>query len=129
MGSGNAKSWMRSAEPSAANRSIRSFVNSCTRGANSANRRGVNALLTSRRNRVWSGGSMFSRCVINSALRSPGIPVLPFACAGSSWCAGFLESRGSASACLASAYRVTSQASTPLGNRVLCTGSCSRSQA
>ena len=104
-------------------------VNSCTRGANSATRRGVNAFDTSRRSRVWSGGSMFSRCVISSALRSPGMPVLPLACAGSSWCAGFLQSRWSARACRASAYRVTSHASTPLGSVVRCTGACSRSQA
>ncbi len=90
---------------------------------------GVNALLTSRRSLVWSGGSMLSRWVISSALRSPGMPVLPLACAGSAWCAGFFDSRGSASACRASAYRVTSHASTPLGSRVHRTGACSRSQA
>lgn len=72
---------------------------------------------------------MFSRCVISSALRSPGMPVLPLAWAGPAWCAEFLESRVSASACRASPYRVTSHASTPLGSWVLRTGACSRSQA
>lgn len=115
--------------PLSTKESMRRSVNSCTRGANSAMRRGVNAFDTRRRSRVWSGGSMFSRCVISSALRSPGMPVRPLACAGPAWCAGFLESRVSARACLASAYRVTSQASTPLGRVVRCTGLCSRSQA
>ncbi len=72
---------------------------------------------------------MLSRCVISSALRSPGMPVFPLACGDSAWLAGFFESRASASACLASAYRVTSHASTPLGREVRCTGRCSRSQA
>lgn len=72
---------------------------------------------------------MFSRCVISSAFRSPGIPVLPLAVADPAWWAGFLESRVSASACRASAYRVTSHASTPLGSVVRCTGLCSRSHA
>lgn len=64
--------------PFAAKASIRPSVNSCTRGSNSATRRGVNACETSRRSRVWSGGSMFSRCVINSAPRSPGSPSSPW---------------------------------------------------
>lgn len=104
-------------------------MSACTRGVNSATLRGVNAFDTRRRSRVWSGGSMFSRCVISSALRSPGIPVLPLACAGSAWCAGFLLSRWSARAWRASAYRVTNQASTPLGSLVRWTGAFSRSHA
>ncbi len=72
---------------------------------------------------------MLSRCVIRFALRSPGMPTFPLPCAASLWCAGFLLSRGSASTSRASAYRVTSHASTPLGSTVLCTGACSRSQA
>ncbi len=129
MGSGNANSWIRSAEPRAAKESISRSVSCCTLGSNSATRRGVNALETSRRSRVWSGGSMFSRCVIRSALRSPGMPTRPVRWACSLWWAGFLDSRPSASACRASAYRVTSQASTPLGRVVRCTGACSRSHA
>ena len=129
MGSGKANSWIRSAEPRCAKPSINRSVSCCTRGSNSATRRGVNAFDTRRRSRVWSGGSMFSRWVIRSACRSPGMPTRPVRCACSLWCAGFFDSRLSASACRASAYLVTSQASTPLGSLVRCTGACSRSQA
>ncbi len=104
-------------------------VNWRTRGSNRATVRGVNAFDTRRRSRVWSGGSMLSRCVIRSASRSPGMPVLPLARASPAWCTGFLLSLPSASASRASAYRVTSHAPTPLGSVVHRTGACSRSQA
>ncbi len=129
MGSGKANSWMRSASPRPAKPSMSPSVSSCTRGANWATRRGVNAFETRRRSRVWSGGSMLSRCVISPALRSPGMPVRLRPASSAAWCTGFLLSRGSARVCRASAYRVTSHASTPLGSRVLWTGSWVRSQA
>lgn len=79
-----------------------------TRGSSSATRRAVNALETSRRSRVWSGGSarsivriIDSRSVVGSRCMSRG----------SAASRTSLLSRGSVRAARPSSYRVTSQAS------------------
>nr|BFE29770.1 hypothetical protein GCM10010200_020210 [Actinomadura rugatobispora] len=84
-------------------------------------RRAVNARATSRRQRVWSGGS------------ANGLPWLPnpiavFIRAASGRAVSRLN-RQSDSTALVSAYRVTSQARSPLGSRTRATGSRSRSSA
>ena len=77
-----------------------------TAGSKSATRRGVKALATSRRSRVWSGGSRLSRCAAIPERCSPGMPVRPGVQPGKD-AAAFFDSRGSASTDLTSSCRVT----------------------
>ena len=73
-GSGNAKRETRSTRlsaPSAAMSSSRSSTMAWMRGRRSSMRRGEKALETSRRSRVWSGGSTVSMCRANAG---PGRP-------------------------------------------------------
>ncbi|MGC0384021.1 hypothetical protein RKD33_004238 [Streptomyces sp. SAI-129] len=59
-GSGSATSVSRSPPPAATSRDTRSSASSCTYGFSRSTVRGVNALDTRRRIRVWSGGSRSS---------------------------------------------------------------------
>ena len=101
-GSGNAKRETRSTRlsaPSAAMSSSRSSTIVWIRGRSPSMRRGEKALETSRRSRVWSGGSTVSMCRANAG---PGRPSdTTAALATRAACMSF-DSRGSLSAARAS---------------------------
>lgn len=83
-------------------------------------RRGVKARPTSRRIRVWSGGSMVRRLASSAGGNENPLYVPAVAYRLSS------DNRGSARAARTSSYRVTIQAGVPSGPAIRCTGAVSR---
>ena len=81
MGSGSAKSAMNSTSPFSARSSSRPSTSVCTAGRSRSTWRGVNERDTSRRSRVWSGGSASSMLCWdssrNSSLLVPAPPKMP----------------------------------------------------
>ena len=80
MGSGSA-SWLMSSAggPAASIVSSRPSTISCARGRSCSTRRAVNSRLTSRRTRVWSGGSMpriDSPCSGYALVRATSLPII-----------------------------------------------------
>lgn len=132
IGRGNANASIRStgspSAPRAAMASSSSSVIASIRGRSASTRREVNALLTSLRSRVWSGGSELSMCARSASANTISSP----SCSGSMYWSStrpFFSSRGSASAALASSYLVTIQVSQPWGSTTLRAGPSSRSAA
>ena len=131
IGSGKAKASSRStsAGPAAIRSASRPAIASM-RGRRAAMARTVKARLTSLRSRVWSGGSVLSRCRLsswaNTDWASGGSGLLASTRANPS---ESLASRGSTSASRTSSYRVTSQTGMPSGVTARATGSSARSRA
>lgn len=119
-GSGSAYRATRSAVPAGGSASSRSCAMCSTRGRRAAVRPGVKCPATSRRRRVWSGGSLCSM-------------LWPMACPPSlsqeAECRMSLRSRGSVSAARA-ASRVTTSRLSPLpGTSTRCTAPTARRAA
>jgi len=95
-------------------------------GSSAATRGGTKARDTSRRSRVWSGGSTLSMCRENSG---PGRPSATTSLLSWSAASMSLEMRGSLSACRAASKPSTTRAGWPSASCTRCTGHRARACA
>ncbi len=103
MGSGKANASSSSTSSLPAIWSSSSAVISSILGRSCSIRRAVNALVTSLRSRVWSGGSLLSMCALSTSANSPRSAGLVTCLSNTAWNARpSLLTLGSASAALAS---------------------------